>query len=63
MSNRAISRRQFVNGCILTAGGLAVSKSMDSAVAAISSEAKKLHIATNVYPWMTFSPGHRNLLD
>lgn len=52
MSKAEISRRRFLNGCILTAGALAAGK-LDAAAAAAGKE-RKVHIATNVYPWMTF---------
>jgi inosose dehydratase len=52
MSKSGISRRNFLNGCVLTAGALAAGR-LDSAAAA-GGKKRKVHIATNVYPWMTF---------
>jgi inosose dehydratase len=52
MSKIEISRRGFLNDCILTAGALAAGK-LDAAAAA-EGKKRKMHIATNVYPWMTF---------
>ena len=52
MSKRGISRRGFVKSCVVTAGALAAGR-LDSAAAAAGKKGK-VHIATNVYPWMTF---------
>jgi inosose dehydratase len=52
MSKRAVPRRDFLRDLSLAAGVLALGA--ESAKSARANSAARLHLATNVYPWITF---------